>query len=138
MGESESKALTSGWTPEPKPHDQHQADLQAEIRRQQELELLSIPLQGKPTTAKVKKRRLSLKTQALYARVREVPRKVWLKEFCRRQDAMQRRFPMPPEWLQEGCNPKLLEAWKDRDWRQRIHDLRQNAWRPENQPENLV
>jgi hypothetical protein len=121
MGESESKALTSGWTPEPKPHDQHQADLQAEIRRQQELELLSIPLQGKPTTAKVKKRRLSR-----------------LKEFCRRQDAMQRRFPMPPEWLQEGCNPKLLEAWKDRDWRQRIHDLRQNAWRPENQPENLV
>src|SRR5271169_1890654 len=51
---------------------------------------------------KKKKRQLSTSTQALYARVREIPRSVSLEAFCQRCDAMQRPFPMPQEWQGEG------------------------------------
>ena len=42
MGESDAKTFTHTWTPEPKPPDQHQIDLDAEIRGRQEMELLTV------------------------------------------------------------------------------------------------
>jgi hypothetical protein len=99
-----------------------------------------MPLAVEPSTPagepEKKKRQLSASTQALYARVREIPRAVKLKDFCRRCGAMQRPFPIPPEW--HGFPSTWNAAWQDRRWRRKIHNLRQNAWRRENLPENLV
>jgi hypothetical protein len=95
------------------------------------------PIELAPTRP-TKKRRLSLKTQTRYSRVREIPRATALKEFCRRCDALQRPFPIPKEWQRDGCPSKWLDAWNDQRWRKKIHELKQNAWRSENMPENLV
>ena|ERR1700733_4798401 len=67
-------------------------------------------------------------TKLLYARVREIPRSVPLKEFCERQDRMQRPFPVPKRWRDDGCPAKLADAWLLPKWKRRIHDLRQHAW----------
>jgi hypothetical protein len=78
-----------------------------------------------------KKRLHSVKTELLYARIREIPRKVLLKEFCKRCDAMQRTFLVPKYLRDDGCPELWFAAWQDASkWRERIRHLRQNAWRP--------
>lgn len=77
-----------------------------------------------------KKRQHSAKTELLYTRIREIPRNVPLKEFCKHCDAMLRRFLVPKHMRDEGCPELWFAAWQDASkWRVRIHDLRQNAWR---------
>jgi hypothetical protein len=48
MSESQAKITTFTGTTGPKPDDKHRADLGAEIRRQQELETLTIRMHGAP------------------------------------------------------------------------------------------
>lgn len=99
-----------------------------------------VPLALEPGTPagepEKKKRQLGDSTKLLYARVREIPRAVKLKEFCGRCDAMQRPFRIPVEW--QGFPSTWIAAWKDQRWRKKIHALRQNAWRRENLPDNPV
>ena len=74
--------------------------------------------------------RRSAKTELLYTRIRGIPLKgVSLKDFCQRCDNMQSTFPVPKYLRDDGCPAKWFDAWNDPDWRRKIHDLRQNAWR---------
>jgi hypothetical protein len=141
MSESDGVTLTTFSTPEPKSDAEHQADLRREVRHQQELELLTIRMHGAARpTKKLKKRKpdAASDAQLRYARIREIPREVSLKECCKRFDAMQRPFRTPKAWQGEGCPPTWGEAWKNSDWRKKIHDLHQTAWRSENLPDKLV
>src|SRR5271169_628237 len=79
---------------------------------------------------KPKKHQHKLITERLYARVREIPLKgISLKEFCKRCDAMLRPFPVPAYLQAQGCPKSWIRAELISKWREKIHNLRQNAWR---------
>jgi hypothetical protein len=79
---------------------------------------------------KPKKHRQKPETERLYARIREIPLKgVSLKEFCKRIDQAQRPFPIPERWLKDGWPKSWVRAELISKWKDKIHNLRQNAWR---------
>ncbi|MGB6473818.1 MAG: hypothetical protein WBF04_07020 [Candidatus Sulfotelmatobacter sp.] len=123
MGESEARTVTihgSAAPPDPK----------AEARKKRELDALTVRVFGEPTTSTPKKRQHNPTTERLYSRIREIPRNVPLKEFCKRCDSAQITFRIPKYLRDEGCPETWFAAWQDASkWRGRIHDLRQNAWR---------
>ncbi len=134
MSESESRTLTI----EPKSKLQVEAEFKAALRQRRMLDgstlpvksTLPVPGDSHPASKTKKKRKYKPATERLYARIREIPRSVRLKEFCRRCDAPQRiSFPVPKDWRAEGCPDTWLSAWEIPKWRERIHNLRQNAWR---------
>jgi hypothetical protein len=146
MSESESRSLTA----ESSDRKTAQRELQDQVRRVRALGGVTLPVGGSApvyqpvlvTTAaiippKPKLRHHSAATGLLYKRIREIPlRGVALKDFCQRCDRMQSAFPVPKNLRDDGCPAKWFDAWKDQDWRRKIHDLRQNAWR--NQPKKVV
>lgn len=129
MSESEARFLGTKWTP---PDESEAPDPKVEARRNRMLAELRLPVEPDPAPKPAPKRkqpRHDQKTERVYARIRETPREVPLKEFCKRCDHMQHRFPTPKYWRDEGCPEKWFEAWQISKWRGRIHALRQNAWR---------
>jgi hypothetical protein len=73
-------------------------------------------------------------TERLYARLREVPRNVPLKEAAEKYDHRMRPFPVPKHLRDGGWPESWSRVWLDADFRRKFHDLRQHAWqaKPEN------
>ena len=142
MGETEERTLKTGWSPRLKSAAQHKADHDAEERRQQALDMLTMRMRSTPDApGKSKKRKHKPETAALYARIREIPKDVSLRDFCRTFDNVQRTtFHLPKDWRDQGCPDSWTKAWQNGKWRKRIHDLRQNAWRdvPKKPPHKAV
>jgi hypothetical protein len=134
MSESEAKFFGFKWEP---PSEDEVPDPKVEARRNRLLaENLHLAVDSAPApppkpapARRSKQRQHNAATEQLYARIREIPRDVPLKEFCKRCDRMQRRFPTPRYWQDDGCPSKWFEGWRNLGWREKIHDLRQNAWR---------
>jgi len=126
MGESESKSLTSGWSPEPKPHDQHQADLQAEIRRKQELDLLTIRVQG-PVRPKHRTRQPWQPTDRERA-ILNIPKKLALEKYCLALDTA--GVPFPEKWQRQRKFAFHRDAWENGSKRLKgwIKSERRNVW----------
>jgi hypothetical protein len=148
MSESESKTLTSGWSPEPKPHDQHQSDLQAEICRQQELDLLTIRVHGRARPAPSKTTRPPRPPQPrgkqktaetlehepiirkLFHRAPRAKCKADI-DYCLKMQAEGLKTKV--DWWEDGCPREYPAAWnfpdpaKQREFRNKIRMELRNA-----------
>ena len=124
MGESESKSL--GWSPEPKPEAEHQADLRAEILRQQQLELLTIRVQG-PVRPKHRTRQPWQPTDRERA-ILNIPKKLSLEKYCLALDAAE--VPFPEKWQRQGKPATHQDAWENGSKRLKgwIKSERHNVW----------
>ena len=126
MSESESKSLTTTFTREPKPHDQHQSDLQAEILRQQELELLTIRVHG-AVRPKHRTRQPWQPTDRERA-ILNIPKKLALENYCLALDTA--GVPFPEKWQRQGKPASHRDAWENGSKRLKgwIKCERRNVW----------
>jgi hypothetical protein len=133
VGESDAKTYTV--TSAPKPAAQHQADLEAEIQRQQQLETLTVsidritrstPGQGAPAPVTRSKRGWE-PTDREHAII-NIPRTVSLEAYSRALDDAD--VPFPEKWQRQGKPPSHTEAWKMKgNPRNRMKSERANIWR---------
>lgn len=85
-----------------------------------------------PAKAKRKPARQSARTMVVYKRIREIPRDVPLDTFVLRCDRMQRPFPVPgyiAKLIKSNRIPTWQECYQNADARNKIHNLRQRAWK---------
>jgi hypothetical protein len=126
LTESERGIFTTTVTNKPKPASEHQAALDAEIRRQQELELLTVRVQGKARAQRRAKRPWtpSDREQAIL----NLPRKLTVEAYCQALDTA--GVPFPTKWQKKGWPRFYREAWESKDERlcDNIKNDRTNVW----------